>query len=83
MSDVDSLISLIGLPAGAIVFAGGMVRGAKALEKGARLEALEYVAGLLTEGNLRNLGNAGPGLIPFIFDRIFGPNPDFLRKMPG
>jgi hypothetical protein len=57
----------------------GLVRGAKALETGANPQALKYVSGLLTEGNLRNIGKAGAGLVPFVFDKVFGSRPLSFR----
>jgi hypothetical protein len=67
------LISEFGLPAGAIGLAAGLVRGAIALESDANPRALKYVSDLLTEGNLTNIGKAGAHLVPFVFDKIFGP----------
>jgi hypothetical protein len=55
------------------------VRGAKALEKDIRGSALHSFSDLLTKGNLRNLGKAGAGLVPFVFDKVFGSKPFGLR----
>jgi hypothetical protein len=79
MVDIDSLLSQIGLPAGAIALAVGLVRGAKALETDANPEALKYVSALLTEGHLTNLGKAGAGLVPYVFDKLFGSRPLSIR----
>ena len=76
---VSYLGSELGLLAGAIGLAGGLVRGAKTLEEDANPAALKYVSGLLTEGNLRDIGKAGAGMVPFIFDRVFGPKSFSLR----
>jgi hypothetical protein len=73
--EISELVSGIGLPAGAIALAAGLVRGAKALEKDANPEALKYVSNLLTAGNLRDIGKAGAGLVPVVFDRVFGKKP--------
>jgi GAF domain-containing protein len=73
------LISEFGLPAGAIGLATGLVRGAKVLETGANTEALKYVSGLLTKGDLKNIGKAGAGLVPFVFDKVFGSRPFSFR----
>jgi len=67
------------LPAAAIALAGGLVRGARALETDANKEALEYVSNVLTAGDLRTIGKAGASLIPFVFDKVFGPKPFSFR----
>ena len=68
---MDILIEL-GLPAGTLVLAVGLVRGARFLEKTTSDEALKYVASLLTTGSVANLGKLGATLAPLVFDRIFG-----------
>lgn len=79
MPDIGSYLSQFGLPAGAIALAVGLVRGAKALETDANPRALKYVSDLLAGGDLRNIGKAGAGLVPFVFDNIFGSKPLSLR----
>ncbi len=72
--EIKELVAELALPAGAIGLATGLVRGAKALEKDASDRALKLVSSLLTDGDLKNIGKAGVGLIPFVFDKVFGPN---------
>src|SRR5215831_19365520 len=74
-SEITDILSEIGLPAGAIALAVGLVRGAGALEKEASEPALKYVSGLLIRGGLSNLGKLGATLVPRLFDRIFGSRP--------
>src|SRR5215469_11102092 len=73
--EITDILSQLGLPAGAIALAVGLVRGARALEKDASEPALKYVADLLTRGGLSNLGKLGAALVPALFDRIFGSSP--------
>ena len=79
MSIFQDIASEIGLPTGAVALAVGLVRGAKVLETDANPRALKYVSDLLTGGDLKNIGKAGAGLVPFIFDKIFGPRPLSFR----
>ena len=79
MPDIGSYLSQFGLPAGAIALAVGLVRGAKALETDANPQALRYVSDLITKGDLRNIGKAGASLVPFVFDKVFGPKPFSFR----
>jgi hypothetical protein len=79
MSIFQDIASEIGLPTGATALAVGLVRGAKALETDANPRALRYVSDLLTEGDLKNIGKAGAGLVPFVFDKIFGSRPLSFR----
>jgi hypothetical protein len=76
---LSRLVSAAILPAGAIGLATGLVRGARAMEKGARPEALKYVSDLLTEGDVKNIGKAGARLVPLVFDKVFGPRPFSFR----
>jgi hypothetical protein len=69
---LSELGSEIGLPAGAIALAVGLVRGAKALETDASDRALKYFSSLIMEGNFADFGKAGATLVPFVFDKIFG-----------
>src|SRR5215472_10955391 len=71
--EITDVLSQLGLPAGAIALAVGLVRGAGALEKDASEPALKYVSGLLTGGGLSSFGKLGATLVPTIFDSIFGP----------
>ena len=75
----SNLISQFALPAGAVGLATGLVRGATALEKDANPQALKYVSGLLTGGNIKNIGKASAGLVPIVFDKVFGPKPFSIR----
>jgi hypothetical protein len=72
---INAFVTAVGLPAGAIALAIGMVRGAGALEKDASEAALKYISGLLMKGSLVSFGKVGAAYIPMIFDRIFGKNP--------
>jgi hypothetical protein len=69
--EISNLLSAIGLPAGAIGLAVGLVRGARSLETDASDRALHLFSDLITKGDLRNIGKAGAGLIPFVFDTVF------------
>lgn len=71
------ILSELGLPAGTLALAYGLVRGAGALEKDASDSALAYLSALLFGGNksLRASAELGSAIIPIIFDRIFGPKP--------
>jgi len=73
--EITDILSQLGLPAGAIALAVGLVRGAAALEKDASEAALKYVSSLLVGGDLSNLGKLAATLIPRVFDRIFGSRP--------
>src|SRR5215470_11287631 len=73
--EITDILSQLGLPAGAIALAVGLVRGAGALEKDASEAALKYVSGLLTRGGLTSFGKLGATLVPTIFDKIFGSRP--------
>jgi hypothetical protein len=77
--EISQFFSALGAPVTATALAIGLVRGARALETDANPHALKYVAGLLTAGDLASFGKLGPALIPFIFDRVFGPNPFRLK----
>ena len=77
--DFSEFFSAFGASATAIALAVGLVRGARALESDASPEALKYVAGLLTAGDLASFGKLGPTVIPFTFERVFGPNPLSFR----
>jgi hypothetical protein len=74
-NEISDILSELGLPAGAIALAVGLVRGARALEKDASEPALKYVSSLLIAGGIRSFGKLGATLVPAIFDRIFGPRP--------
>jgi hypothetical protein len=77
--DLAALASELGLPAVTMAVAVGLVRGASALEKVTSAPALKLFSDLLTKGDLRNIGKAGAGLVPFIFDKVFGLKPFSLR----
>jgi hypothetical protein len=74
-TDISGILSAFGVPAGAIGIAYGLVRGAGALEKDAREEALQDVSRLLTSDSWANIGKLGITLVPAIFDRVFGSRP--------
>ena len=78
-TDITGFLSEIGVPAGAIGLAWGLLRGARALEEDASEPALKYVSGLLTGGGLASFGKLGETLVPAIFDRIFGTRPLSLK----
>jgi hypothetical protein len=73
--EITDILSELGLPAGAIALAIGLVRGARTLEKDASDRALKYVSGLLIGGDATSFGKIGATLVPAIFDRIFGSRP--------
>lgn len=80
MADIaSSLTSQIGLPAGAIALAVLLVRGATFLEKDASDRALKLFSDLITKGDFRNIGKVGAGLVPYLFERVFGPRSFSLR----
>ena len=54
--EITDILSRLGLPAGAIALAVGLVRGAAVLEKDASEPALKYVSGLLTGGGFTAFG---------------------------
>jgi hypothetical protein len=81
-TDVTSLLSDFGAPAGAVTLAFGLVRGARALEKDAKESALKDVATLLMHGSLENFGKLASTLVPTLFDKIFGENP-LMRPVCG
>jgi hypothetical protein len=80
--DFSEFFSAFGAPATAMALAVGLVRGARALESDANPDALKYVAGLLTAGDLASFGKLGPTVIPFIFEGVFGRNPLSFRFIP-
>ena len=73
--EIGDVLSGIGLPAGAVAIAFGLVSGAKALERDATDRALQYVSSLLTSGRVADFGKVGAVLITAVFGRVFGSKP--------
>jgi hypothetical protein len=74
-TDLPGILSEFGLPAGAIALAYGLVKGADALEADASEEALKSISRLLRKGPPTAFGPLGAAVVPFVFDKIFGPTP--------
>jgi hypothetical protein len=75
LSDISDFLAGVIVPGGAVGMAFGVVRGAKALEKDASDQALNFVSGLLVRGNVADFGKLGAAVVPIIFDRLFGSRP--------
>src|SRR5574337_1432092 len=72
-TDLPSILSWFGLPAGALVLGYGLVKGADSLEADAKEERLKYISDLLKERSLTSYGKLGASIVPFVFKRVFGP----------
>ncbi len=79
MTGTADILAELGLSAGTVTLAYGLVRGAKSLERDASAPALKFLASLLKEGSLADFGKAGATLVPFVFDKIFGTRPFSLK----
>src|SRR5436190_966906 len=74
-TDLSGILSMFGLPAGAVAMGYGLVRGAEALEADAKEERLGRISELLKKGPLTSFGPLGAAVVPFIFRQTFGQHP--------
>jgi hypothetical protein len=74
-TDLSGILSMFGLPAGAVALGYGLVRGAEALEADAKEERLGRISELLKKGPLTSFGPLGAAVVPFIFRQAFGQHP--------
>jgi hypothetical protein len=66
------ILSEAGLPIAAGFLAWGLVKGADALESVIKEERLKEISRLLTDRSLASFDKAGPSIVTFVFDKLFG-----------
>jgi hypothetical protein len=80
-TELPGILSWLGLPAGAILLAYWLPKGADWLEEDAKAERLKYISDLLKKGPLTGFGPLGAAVVPFVFYKVFGTKPLSLKFM--
>lgn len=72
-TELASVLSALGVPAGAMALGYCLVRGAGLLERETSDNNLRYISALLKDPSFfSSSGKLGASIVPFIFDKTFG-----------